>query len=925
MPKTKTSDIMMAATAIMTWRVIQQLFNLRHIRGTPKSGDVVNQDFLTKDSKLKKSAVQTKIPQEVKEVVRKKMNEGPAGETDEEQAERIAQSLSNDQSFLNSLRVIFTPTFLRLPEEEPQPQPEEAGVEEEEPRPVPTKEVKPKKVVPPLVEKKEKRDVPPLVQKKPKPMESTSDSDVESVDPNKIKKFFNKIKNKLTSEESKKIVDDNIRNIDDLKFDSGEMAESYILQALRRIVSSEDFKINDDVLYEYNTLISNLLGRKGISQNDLSIKLYGSSLEDKKAKQKLEPQVEETKPAPTTEAPAREPMIVIPMIEELKRNLSLPIGLGGEFTGRGIGLTSQELEEARKNQGKQKGRKLTKPKTTVAKEVAKLEDVMSDVLERKQISTRQDVETGFGEMKQRLDDINVLLSSRPELKQIHADVIKQLEKANIDVKQRDTVMRGLGLEKKTIDELIKTIPAENRDILSPAVRSIAGTGEVNMNNVIAGLVGLGVSLAGSPAIGNAVTPLVRGMLNTYGVNLNDYFDIGDILPLPEKEKEKEKEEPLAALAEEDPRANEVVIDVLYDVADEYQPQATRESKLTYVIDTLLSLPQRAIAKISNLRRSRRELKAAEILSMAGSDVEEEIPAPAPEPRTTVGESFVRGVGTGSAYSALSAGVSTGTAQGAISGIIPGGIAGGVAGTITEQALENYYARQGIPMNAELRRKIKILSTLPASIVGAYIGFTPSGKVQDVAGSGVVSGAGITEKKITVDPTVLAQTKAQLDQEQVKNKVWQPKAITPTPDILDESKQEKYADDVEFIAFNYIPPTSEGAEGTVDTNPLKYQQLLESKIRYTDAGVYIPYITWNKINDANNISEKRLRTMALGPELPPMKFNTFDNETSFENVAKWQYVNGENTAIAFQSPYADFSNVENSDWTNETNMLFTINE
>jgi hypothetical protein len=139
--------------------------------------------------------------------------------------------------------------------------------------------------------------------------------------------------------------------------------------------------------------------------------------------------------------------------------------------------------------------------------------------------------------------------------------------------------------------------------------------------------------------------------------------------------------------------------------------------------------------------------------------------------------------------------------------------------------------------------------------------------------------------------------------------------------LDESKQEKYADDVEFINFNYIPPTSEGAEGTVDTNPLKYQQLLESKIRYTDAGVYIPYVTWNKINDANNITDKRLRTMALGPELPPMKFETFDNDTTFENVAKWQYVNNENTAVAYKSPYADFSNVENSWWTNEDNMLY----
>jgi hypothetical protein len=210
------------------------------------------------------------------------------------------------------------------------------------------------------------------------------------------------------------------------------------------------------------------------------------------------------------------------------------------------------------------------------------------------------------------------------------------------------------------------------------------------------------------------------------------------------------------------------------------------------------------------------------------------------------------------------------------------------------------------------------------LVGAYLGFTPSGKPEDVSGTGTVSGSGITEKQITVEPEVLAQTQAQVDQAPSGNKVWQPKSISPTTDILDVPRQEKYADDVEFIAFNYIPPTSEGAQGTVDTNPLKYQQLLENNIRYTNAGVYIPYLTWNKINDTETLTTKRLRTMALGPELPPMKFETFDNDTTFENVAKWQYVNNENLAVEGLSPYADFSTVENSYWTNEDNVLFTIN-
>ena len=290
------------------------------------------------------------------------------------------------------------------------------------------------------------------------------------------------------------------------------------------------------------------------------------------------------------------------------------------------------------------------------------------------------------------------------------------------------------------------------------------------------------------------------------------------------------------------------------------------------------------------------------------------------------ESIAEGARIGLASGAVSAGLSTGSAMGAVSGAVPGALAGaGVAGVTSQLSpmLAERLANSRLSARAQARI-MALAKVLPPSILALYMGYTPSGKVEDVIGRGTTSGAGITEQKITVTPDVLAATKAQLDQDPSGNKVWQPKAITPTTDILDESKQERYADDVEWLAFQYIPPTSEGAQGTVDTNPLKYQQLLESNIRYTDAGVYVPYVTWNKINDANNITDKRLRTMALGPELPPMKFETFDNNTTFENVAKWQYVNGENTAVEFRSPYSDFSNVENSWWTNETSELYTIN-
>jgi len=261
-------------------------------------------------------------------------------------------------------------------------------------------------------------------------------------------------------------------------------------------------------------------------------------------------------------------------------------------------------------------------------------------------------------------------------------------------------------------------------------------------------------------------------------------------------------------------------------------------------------------------------------------------------------------------------------QEALGGIIPGAVAGATTAYLTAQQLRQFYIRRGEnPDDPVISRRIKYLTTIPATIAGGMIGYGKTGQT-------IISGAGITEKKIQVDPKVLAETQAQLDQEPSKNKQWIPKAIQPSTAILDQSQQEKYADDLEFVAFNYIPPTSEGAQGTINTNPLKRQQYMGDEIRYTNAGVFIPYNTWSQINDTNDISEQRIREMALGQKplipLPDMRFIPQDNSTTWENMAEYHYVNNENTAIEYQSPYSDFSDVRNYWAINEESELFTIN-
>jgi pyruvate/2-oxoglutarate/acetoin dehydrogenase E1 component len=69
-------------------------------------------------------------------------------------------------------------------------------------------------------------------------------------------------------------------------------------------------------------------------------------------------------------------------------------------------------------------------------------------------------------------------------------------------------------------------------------------------------------------------------------------------------------------------------------------------------------------------------------------------------------------------------------------------------------------------------------------------------------------------------------------------------------------------------------------------------------------------------------------LALGEkpliELPQMEFIPANNEETFETVAKFQYVNGENTSVEFLDPYSSYSNVDNYWATNPQSVLYTIN-
>jgi len=281
------------------------------------------------------------------------------------------------------------------------------------------------------------------------------------------------------------------------------------------------------------------------------------------------------------------------------------------------------------------------------------------------------------------------------------------------------------------------------------------------------------------------------------------------------------------------------------------------------------------------------------------------------------EDVNQGITAGSISGALGGYLSRGS-TGALQGITPGGMAGAISGGVSASALRTYFNQRGERVS---EKKIQMLAALPSAMIGAYLGYQGTGKE-------LVSGAvgGITESKINVDADVLKSTQAQESQDTGKNRQWFPKIIAPTPAILDKPAQEMYAEDLEASLFNYVAPTSEGADGTVFTNQLKRNQYMNEQLRYYKSGVFVPAKLWEQMNTPENMSKEKLDRLALGqkPIIPEMQFIPQDNETTWDTVARVQYPNNELNSIEFLDPYSSYSNTDNFWATNAQSNLYTIN-
>ena len=177
-----------------------------------------------------------------------------------------------------------------------------------------------------------------------------------------------------------------------------------------------------------------------------------------------------------------------------------------------------------------------------------------------------------------------------------------------------------------------------------------------------------------------------------------------------------------------------------------------------------------------------------------------------------------------------------------------------------------------------------------------------------------------EQKIEIPANVFTQQQGteSAPMQTMARGLLRPKFIMPDADILEPTPQELAADALEFAMFDFVEPTSEGAQGTVGTNILKALQQENENIRFRGAGVSIPSL-YN--NGANTLSNDEIKTLFLGHELPPMIFNEMQQGLSEFETSQFD-VNNELTAIELFNPYSNYTNVDPGLEEN-LNMLFEI--
>jgi len=235
------------------------------------------------------------------------------------------------------------------------------------------------------------------------------------------------------------------------------------------------------------------------------------------------------------------------------------------------------------------------------------------------------------------------------------------------------------------------------------------------------------------------------------------------------------------------------------------------------------------------------------------------------------------------------------------------IGGALAGAAANQLLE----RQGVT------------GPIAAGVAGAA-GIAAAGAA--TLGGGIANvAAGLMREPVKVPPDTLKV----VQQDDKGTGKLRPKFIIPSTDLLQPTNQQIQADMDEWNMFDFVNPTSEGANGTAANNPLKLQGIQENEIRYRDAGMDVTQMFWDDLPYTN----EQLVEYTIGapvPALPEMKFQ--ENEEQFfddrgqPQLSLWGRHGGYNAssqanAIEIQSPFRNFTEVTQLDEDINNSILY----
>lgn len=222
---------------------------------------------------------------------------------------------------------------------------------------------------------------------------------------------------------------------------------------------------------------------------------------------------------------------------------------------------------------------------------------------------------------------------------------------------------------------------------------------------------------------------------------------------------------------------------------------------------------------------------------------------------------------------------------------------------------------------EQKQRGSVLRRLGKYVAGAVgvggIASTISDKYADVTadvGTAIVSEISKNiYSNIMETPIKIPETQAQSDQKISSSAgTMRPRFIVPSRDSVIPSMPKIRADDIQFAAFDYVQPGTEGGNGNARTNPLVLSQELEERLRYSNAGITIsPGMGENVVNITLTESELKALLLPRGPEISPViyEFPIIDGDQSQNEVKKY-----DQNLIQVEkfSPYNEYNNNDQLD-------------